>query len=134
MGVRRESRREAYDAIVVGSGVGGLSAAAVLAQHGRKVLVVERHDRPGGYAHSFQLGPYRFDAAVHLVGGCERGPIDGLLRSLGVRELCDFVRVDPFYTAIFPGDAGRRTRPGGRAPPGPTPSSSRPSRTGLRRS
>ncbi|HEY3107394.1 MAG TPA: NAD(P)/FAD-dependent oxidoreductase, partial [Chloroflexota bacterium] len=52
---------------------------------------------------------YLFDAAVHLVGGCEPtasghgGLIDVLLRTLGVRDQCSFERVDPFYTAMFPG-------------------------------
>jgi prolycopene isomerase len=109
MSVRRESRQEAYDAIVVGSGMGGLSAAALLAKSGKQTLVIERHDRPGGYAHAFQRKKYTFDAAVHLIGGCQpmgvprAGIIDGLLRLLGVRERCTFVRVDPFYTAVFPG-------------------------------
>jgi len=103
-----EARREAYDAIVVGSGIGGLTAASLLARAGRRVLVVERHDRPGGYAHSFRRGPYLFDSAVHLVGGCEAdfGPRPGLihqlLSSLGVREHCEFARVDPCYSVDFP--------------------------------
>ena len=41
---RRESRQEAYDVIVVGSGMGGLAAAALLAKAGKKTLVIERHD------------------------------------------------------------------------------------------
>jgi prolycopene isomerase len=108
MNVLKESKRERYDVIVVGSGMGGLSAAALLAKHGRSVLVVERHDRPGGYAHSFQRKQFHFDAAIHLVGGCEpssdpnAGLIDGLLRYLGVRERCRFVPVDPFYKVQFP--------------------------------
>jgi prolycopene isomerase len=108
MNVLKESKRERYDVIVVGSGMGGLSAAALLAKHGRSVLVVERHDRPGGYAHSFQRKQFHFDAAIHLVGGCEpstdpnAGLIDGLLRSLGVRDRCRFLPVNPFYDVAFP--------------------------------
>ncbi|HVP31519.1 MAG TPA: NAD(P)/FAD-dependent oxidoreductase [Myxococcota bacterium] len=103
-----EARRDAYDAIVVGGGMGGLTAAALLAKSGRSVLVVERHDRPGGYAHAFRRGPVRFDSAVHLVGGCGPGGlVDRVLRGLGVRGACDFARVDPFYTSSFPGLALR---------------------------
>jgi prolycopene isomerase len=109
MRFRGESRRDAYDVIVVGSGIGGLTAAALLARAGRRVLVVERHDRVGGYAHSFRRGRYLFDSAVHLVGGCEPAPFEGgglihsLLATLGVRERCDFARIDPCYAADYPG-------------------------------
>jgi pimeloyl-ACP methyl ester carboxylesterase len=47
MSTRRESRQEAYDVIVVGSGMGGLAAAALLAKAGQKTLVIARHNRPG---------------------------------------------------------------------------------------
>ena len=50
MRFHRESKDESYDVIVIGAGLGGLSAAALLARLGKKVLVVERHDRPVGYA------------------------------------------------------------------------------------
>ena len=77
MRFRGESRRDVYDVIVVGSGIGGLTAAALLARAGRSVLVVERHDRVGGYAHAFRRGRYLFDSAVHLVGGCEPAAVRG---------------------------------------------------------
>ena len=87
----------------------GFLLAALLAKAGKQVLVIERHDRPGGYAHAFKRNRYHFDAAVHMTGGCESrhsqegGLIDLLLRILDVRDRCNFVRINPFYTAAFPG-------------------------------
>src|SRR5258705_3983667 len=109
MRFHEEAARDRYDAIVVGSGLGGLTSAALLARAGRSVLIVERHDRPGGYAHAFRRRGYRFDSAVHLVSGCEPVPFEGggvlhdLLSSLGVRDRCDFARVDPCYRVEWPG-------------------------------
>ena len=111
MRFHEEARRDSYDAIVVGSGLGGLSAAALLARHGRRVLIVERHDRLGGYAHAFRRRGYRFDSAVHMVSGCEPSALPGggllhrLLSTLGAREQCDFARVDPCYRVEWPGFA-----------------------------
>lgn len=58
-----------YDVIVVGSGVGGLACAALLAKHGqKKVLVLERHYTAGGYTHVFHRTGYEWDVGVHYVG------------------------------------------------------------------
>ena len=58
-----------FDAIVIGSGIGGLTAAASLARHGgKRVLVLERHYTPGGYTHSFTRPGYEWDVGVHYIG------------------------------------------------------------------
>lgn len=60
---------ESYDAIVIGSGMGGLTVASLLAQIGKKrVLVLERHFKLGGYTHSFRRGKYEWDVGVHYIG------------------------------------------------------------------
>lgn len=76
-GIHRESRQEAYDVIVIGAGIGGLSTAVLLAKAGLSVLVVERHTRPGGYAHGFSRRRFHFDSGVHLVSGCSESGYRG---------------------------------------------------------
>jgi phytoene dehydrogenase-like protein len=68
------------DVIVIGSGMGGLTTAALLARlHGRRVLVLERHFRAGGFTHTFtRRGGYEWDVGVHYVGEMG-GP--GMLRN-----------------------------------------------------
>lgn len=62
-----------YDAIIIGSGAGGLSAAICLARKGEKVLVLEQHYVPGGWCHSFTLNGHRFSPGVHYVGAMGEG-------------------------------------------------------------
>lgn len=58
-----------WDAIVIGSGIGGLAAAALLAKHGgKRVLVLERHYVAGGFTHAFHRPGYEWDVGVHYIG------------------------------------------------------------------
>ncbi len=76
--------------------MGGLTTSALLAAQGRRVLVVEAHDVPGGYAHTFTVGAYRFCAQVHYVFGCGEGePVHELLRRTGLEDRVRFKRLDP---------------------------------------
>lgn len=92
-----------YDAVVIGAGLGGLSAAAYLAKAGKSVLVLEHHSVPGGYAHEFRRGKFRFEVALHAMDGVQEGGwVYPVLSELGVLDEVEFHRLDPFYTAKFP--------------------------------
>ncbi|MAY79573.1 MAG: FAD-dependent oxidoreductase [Deltaproteobacteria bacterium] len=63
---------EQWDVIVVGSGPGGLGAAAVLAKEGKRVLVLEQHYVAGGFTHVFKRKGYEWDVGLHYIGEVNR--------------------------------------------------------------
>ena len=75
------------DLVVVGSGLGGLCAAAIAARHGLEVLVLEAHSAPGGAAHGFRRGPFHFESGPSLWSGLGRwpssNPLTQVLRAVG---------------------------------------------------
>lgn len=84
------------DAIVIGSGAGGLTAALALARAGKRTIVCEQHALPGGYSQSFELSGFRFSPGVHYVGAL--GPGGSLRRiweGLGVANELVFFELDP---------------------------------------
>jgi all-trans-retinol 13,14-reductase len=95
-----------YDAIIIGSGAGGLTAGVALAQAGKKVLVLEQHDRPGGWTHSFTLEGYRFSPGVHYIGDLqEGGGLRRIYEGLGVSQDLTFCELNPDgYDHIIIGD------------------------------
>jgi all-trans-retinol 13,14-reductase len=98
-----------WDVIVVGAGLGGLSTAAKLAHMGMRVLVLEQHSLPGGYAHHFLRKVrgtdivYDFDIALHQVGDLTEGrSLHGWLSDVGVMQRIELNRFDHAYRSIGP--------------------------------
>jgi prolycopene isomerase len=100
---RDEAGQDTYDVVVIGSGIAGVTAAALLAKSGRRVLIVEQGEGPGGYAHAFKRGPYTFDPAIHVIGQAAPGLLpDAVFRHLGVQDRLRFHLIEPFYELAFP--------------------------------
>ena len=98
-----------WDVVVVGAGLGGLSAAARLSNSGLRVLVLEQHEYSGGYAHHFLRKVrgtkivYDFDVALHQTGDLDPGrEMNRVLHSLGVLDQLEVNRFDVAYRTRGP--------------------------------
>ena len=90
---------DAYDAITIGSGLGGLTAAALYARAGHRVLVLERNDEFGGAATTYRHGPLTIEGSLHQTPdlGAPLDPKARILQALGILDDLDFVPVGDFY-------------------------------------
>ena len=90
-----------YDIIIIGSGLGGLTAGAKLAKEGKKVLLVEQHDRPGGCATTFKRKDFTFEVGLHEMDGLDRRDMKTrIFNDLGVFDAVEFLKVPEFYHFI----------------------------------
>ena len=95
--------KESWDAIIIGSGLGGLSCAAAFARQGFKALVLEQHTVPGGYATTFKRpGGFEFDVSLHSTTVGERNGLYNLIAGFPEIEDINFVPHQGLYRAIFP--------------------------------
>jgi len=102
MRLSQPTLKKKYDVIIVGAGIGGLVCGAYLAKAGMKVLVVEKHDKVGGYCTSFKRRGYLFDAAVHSLRGLkEANQLGIVLRDLNINKKKSFKRIDPSDVIIY---------------------------------
>ena len=92
-----------YDAVVIGAGTGGLSAALSLANAGKKVLLLEKHNLPGGCSSSFVRGRFEFDASLHefcSIGSPEEWGMTGKLMMEDYKLNINWLLVPELYRCI----------------------------------
>jgi phytoene dehydrogenase-like protein len=90
----------AYDAVVIGSGLGGLTVAALLAKAGRKVCVIERNHSVGGAASAFKKGALTIEPALHQTADPHYpgDPKHAILKELGLIDEIEWIPIAPFYS------------------------------------
>src|SRR5271166_719753 len=90
----------AFDAVVIGSGLGGLTAAALLAKAGRKVCVIERNHSVGGAASVFKKGALTIEPSLHQTADPHdpSEPKHAILTELGILDEIEWVPVNPFIS------------------------------------
>lgn len=98
-----ESASPNYDAIVIGSGMGGLACACALTHMGYKVLVLEQHFVAGGLTQTFEREGFRWDVGVHYLGGMGEGGAGRRVLDWLCNGAIQFTSMGPVYDTVhFP--------------------------------
>ncbi len=97
-------KKDEYDVIIIGAGIGGLTAASYLAQNNLNVLVVEKNEIGGGYAMNFKRKGIEFDSGLHQINGCGEGePAHKVLKEIGLEKDIKFYKHEYLMRSVSPG-------------------------------
>ncbi len=103
---------EDLDAIIIGSGIGGLTTGVIMAKAGKRVLVLEQHDQAGGCCHTFIDKGYEFDVGIHYIGKFGHPNINKTLMDQVCEGQVEWNRLEDAYDVVSIGyDDDRRTYP-----------------------
>lgn len=105
-GWRSEYADNQYDVIIIGSGMSGLTTGVLLARQGKKVLILEKHFKAGGWTHTFKRDEYEWDVGIHYIGEVHnpRSPVRKLFDLVSDGKL-EWHKMDDNYDRIIFPDA-----------------------------
>lgn len=96
MSSEKQDLKYEFDNVIIGSGMGALSAAICLLREGQTVLILEQHNVLGGWCHSFRIGGQRFSPGVHYIGQLGEGQSTRMLyEGLGIANDLTFFEMNP---------------------------------------
>lgn len=103
--IKTNIMQDQFDVIIIGAGLGGLTAGAKLSREGYRVLLIEQHDIPGGCATTFKRKDYTVEVGLHELDGLDDKDMKrNIFEDLDVMDNIDFVKLPEFYRFVHKKD------------------------------